>query len=393
MATDDLQLDLAAGLVFAMILVYQVFMDEVHEPTTPADDSFKLTVIFREEPLTHQQLVDLALKEPRPNAEYIRNATYVRDERAKLASGVSTRAGELSGIWYNLRADPIVDYPAANAAGWECRLTTGGFSGAGPRYRAGAEGFAVEEAIGDETVEVQHTLDRITVERELAANEDAEIEIWDSAFRSFIAKLPSVGTADKSIWTRKFNLKNCLRETMVGRNSVSFYWPVVFGRIGALSNACSATPEFWSPCNLAKDCEAFIPALSLRRDSEASVAGLNLVNPAPGPADDAVQSLVANFLSFEEFGAFSCQATGIGVSGTDEVRLRLDGTPAGSTFREIRLLAVSVQSRSRVEPEIWTAWGDKPFPGELTLDGADAIRPPAGDVVRIEAPATLRFGL
>jgi hypothetical protein len=371
MASEDLQLDLSAGLVFAMILIYYVFLDAAYEPSQPAEDSFKITFLFREEPYTYQHLTSVILPAAQPPM-----GPYHNLSRPFL---------EITQEHFN-----SVGYKK-NGVGWECSLDKNGFTPQEMlRYEKESTDVPIRiNRVDDEDVEIAHSLNRLVPDFPLSPGDDPTRLEVEAVFKNYISDLPILNSTTSAVWFQPVRIYQCKGD---------FFW---HGKASVTRRFISGTREKgFATCGWGYPIETFSSEhynIADFRDVSSKIQSLTSVVPvAPGPEDDELQSFLATVSDrpFVEFGAFSCQGSAIAIANATTLNVRLEGWPVAEPLRELKILAMSIESRSNEKPVVWSAWGNTEFPGtaEFNNNGIEIV-PTNGQMIRISAPTTFRIEL
>ncbi|WP_424989752.1 hypothetical protein [Fluviibacterium sp. S390] len=384
--TENIKVDLSASLVFAMILIYKLSMDDARQPAQPQADSFRISVVFREDALTRSQTEQLwpiiqnwTVYNPwvewsqqiANDVPTVSEVTYL-DGTNQLFSGPFPPSVDLRGLAEVFRTDLLVPIAAAagepnapsTTAGWRC--------GVEPVVRVPEEHMryvtddadqAVQVAIvGSEDFEIRHRLSRLTSGSFLVPMDDTDPEVdLAAAIQGAVGAIPPL-SLPPTFYTPEISTLVC-----DSGQQLSPFAPTSANQSNA-SNLCFNAPF-----------TEFADALAY-----AGSDPLPPLTDPDDPAGDRYQYFASAVLERAPFATFSCEASSSVLNQTDSIYLFIDGTD----FRGIDILAMSVLSRSYPEPRIWTAWGADPFPGRIepgaySLTEGNARRLTSGTMIEV----------
>ncbi|MEP4258030.1 MAG: hypothetical protein ABJ375_01870 [Rhizobiaceae bacterium] len=381
--SDDLQLDMAAGLVFAMILIYQIFMDEAREPSEPAPDSVKITVLFREAP-NYRGMDWPWTKDPT-------RWSNLGDELEDWEENIEDPVYRLNRV---RRTVKFHGYPETGSGAWGCRFSSSAFNFMEmPRYQITPTSLDPdlidfrERINDDEQVVIGHSLERFQSDFSGTSDPSQQAEVWDAKVANFFPGLKSIEGAEASLWRSPLKVLHCranenFSEQQRKKISIQFF------EESGPARSCGTNQQ---PMPYDEKEDLLASASNLRTtDSEESIpnsiqeffaANPSSFNPDQQRLADAVLSAL---WPFKEFGVFSCQATGVGVAKADNINLRIE-----DARRDIQIMAVSIQSRSRPEETIWHAWNDEvEFPGRLSRPLNTTL-----EAIKVDSALGIEFGL
>lgn len=359
--SDDLQLDMAAGLVFAMILIYQVFMDDAREPSEPAPDSVKITVLFREAPNYRGSVWPWA-KDPS-------KWSGVDDELEEWDVNIEDPVYRLDRV---RRTIVRPGYPENGSGAWGCRFNSSNYNlMAMPRYRItptsiDPESINFRERIDDdEEVVIAHSLERFQPNFSGTSNLSQQADVWDTSVAKYFPNLTSIKGAEASLWRSPLKALHCRADDKFPeeqRKKVSIH----FFEESEPARSCGANQQIIPY----REREDLLANWRYQRtaDSQEAIPNTMKIFFAADPTTfspdqkNASDAVLTALWPFSEYGVFSCQATGIGVAKVNRIHLQIR-----DARRDIQVLAVSIQSRSRPNETTWEAWNDEvEFPGELS---------------------------
>lgn len=385
--TENIKVDLSASLVFAMILIYKLTMDDARQPAQPQADSFRISVVFREDALTRSQMEGLWSN--------IRNwSVYVPWWRIEtdtsggattttitFADGsVSTFSGavppsidtrRLPEVFRSNVLDPLTSAAGApndpsTTAGWRCGVEPiARIPEDHMRYLTDDADRAVQTAIvGSEDFEIRHRLSRLTSEPFLVPMDDMDPEAdLAAAIQGAVGPIPPIALP-LTFYTPEISSIVCDNGKLL-----SPFAPSAANHVDA-ANLCFSAPF-----------TEFADALAFA-DSDP----LPQLGDPDDPAGDRYQYFASAVLERAPFATFSCEASSSVLTQTDSIYLVIDGTD----FRGIDILAMSVVSRSYPEPRTWTAWGADPFPGRFITGVSSSTE---GNVLRLTSGAMIEVRL